>query len=472
MKQLTKISSFLTLIVLFTLSSCVKNEVTNVKLSKSTISINVGQSDSLVTTVTLTGDMTKQPVTWTAGDSKIVTVKEGTEVSNSETNTSGSFTKTIVITGVSAGTTNLTIRAGDKTAICQITIGQTNYSFNKVLASNWGDYYETGNNSFDMYLLENSLSIDTSGNISGTGTFIYFDFSVPITQNTMAAGDFTLTNTGDVNTFFPGAFVKNQSGDTIAIGTHIVTVSTTEIRTTLVKDGHYTVTANGDNFLIEGDVTTETNEIIHFSFSGAIPVADKREVPVELFPAFTQGRLYYYGDAYNSGTSNNFVAYLATKDVNFADSTIKGEVLMLELNTARTVTDSIPNGTYNMMPDLTMANLIPGSLVPGYLTTSGAQWGTWYFGDTTKKLKTGNIVVNKTGSQYTINYQLYDRVGSKISGTFTGALDYYNGTATSSGVAAQAGVDTRIKKSTNETRSFTSNLQKKANKIKTFRYKR
>ncbi|HEY6913571.1 MAG TPA: hypothetical protein VI413_02760 [Paludibacter sp.] len=459
MKQLIKISSFFTLIALFTLTSCGKNEVTNISLNKSAIAINVGQSDSVITTITITGDMNQQPVTWTAGDSKIISVEEG--VSKDASNKSESLSKTIVVTGLAAGQTTLTIKAGEKTAVCQISVNQTNYNFNKTLTSNWGDYYETGNNSFDMYLLENSLSIDTSGNISGTGTFLYIDFSVPITQNAMIAGDFTSSYNGEINTFFPGEVYENN-----IYGTRIVTVYNDSAVITLVKDGHYSITYAGDNFMIEGDLITETNEIVHFSYNGIMPVADRREVPVELSPAFTQGRLYYFGDAYNSGTANNFVAYLATKDVNFSDSIINGEVLVLELNAALTATDALPNATYNMMPELTTENLIPATLVPGYLTTDGDKWGCWYFGETTKKIKTGNAVISKSGDQYTINYQLFDRFGSKISGTYTGALTYYNATA-SSGIAAA-----KIKKSSTKVRSFTTNTVRKITKMKTFRYKR
>jgi len=460
MKQLTKISSFIILTVLFTLSSCAKNEVTNVTLSKSLIALKVGQSDSVVTTITLNGDMTKQPVTWTAGDSKIISVKEG--VSQNTSKNTESFTKTIVVTALSAGTTTIAIKAGEKTAICQINVNQTNYNFNKVLTSNWGDYYDIGNNNFDMYLLENNLSIDTSGNISGKGTFLYLDFSVPVTQNSMVSGDFTPSYNGDVNTFFPGEVYENN-----IYGTRIVTMHNDSATVTLVKDGHYSVTYVGDNLLIEGDLTTIDNEIVHFSYTGAIPVADKRELPVELSPKFTQGRLYYFGDAYKSGISNNFLVRLATKDVNYSDSILNGEVLDLELNTPLTVTDSIPNGTYNMIGKLTeTTDLSPYSLVFGYISTTGNNFGCWYYGATSKSLKTGSAVISKSGSQYTINYTLFDRFGSKIYGTYTGVLDYTDGTTPAPSAVSAARV-----KSINQTKSI-SNIQQITKRIKSFKLKK
>jgi hypothetical protein len=427
MKQLTKTSLFLALMMLLTLSSCQKNEVTDLTISKSAITLKVGLSDTLVTTASWSGDISKQPMTLTSSDTTIATVKE-IAPKDVSINKAGSFTKSIAIKARKAGTTNVTVEVGGKTAICQITVSQTNLSFSQIFASNWSDYYDVGTNNFTFHLLENTLQVDTAGKIHGIGNLLFIDFNVPITQNTIAEGYFTASNKFEANTFLPSEISNNQ-----IYGSYIKTFGKDSITTTLVQDGHYSITAVGKNYRIDGELITTKNEVIHFSYSGSIPLAN-REIPVEITPDFTQGRLYYYGDTYKSGTSNNFTAYLATKDVNFADSIINGEILMLEINTALTATDSIPSGKYSMMPDLLTANLIPKSIVPGYTTNNGNNWGSWYYGQTTKKLKTGDVVVSKSGDQYTINYQLSDRFGSKVSGIFTGPLSYYNGT-TGSGVA-------------------------------------
>ena len=466
MKQLTKKSLFLIMLVLFTLASCVTNEVTSLKLNKSTISLNVGQADSLVATVTLKGDLSNQPISWMASNNDIVTITESNEQSSSRTGTGDSFTKTIIFSALKSGTTTVTLQAGEKTASCEITVGQTNYSFNQAYTSNWGDYYETGNNSFDMYLLENTLSINDTGALIGTGTFLYLDFSVAITQNAINEGNFIATNSGAVNTFLPGQLVDSQ-GQSFAIGTRIVTLGETTSTLSLVKDGHYSITAKGDNFLIEGDLTTESNEVVHFSYEGPVPVTDQREEPVEISPLLTKGELVYFGDAYETAVSNNFVAYLATEGVNFEDSVLNGEMLMLELNTPLTVKDSIPNGTYNMITKLTVAaDLAPSSLVFGYTTDDGDNWGCWYYGETAKKLSTGNIVVSKSGNQYTINYTLFDRIGSKIYGTFTGPLKYIDGTAPTPSAVSAARV-----KSYYQSKSI-SKIQQNTKRIKSFRVKK
>lgn len=423
--KITKISSLLSLLVLFAFTSCVKDEVTSVALSKSNIAFNVGQSDSLDITVTWSGDLTEQPVSWTANNTSLVNIAES--VVKNKTKSGNTFTKTIVLTALKAGTTTISFQSGKKTTNCEITVNQTNYTFNKAATSNWSDYYDIGTNSFDMYLLENTLSVDTAGNLIGNGTMLYLDFNVPITQDAIVEGTFTVAQSGDPNTFFPGQLDKSQ-GESIVIGTHLVTYNETTSSTTLITDGHYSITVKGDHFLIEGNLVSETNEVIHFSYEGLLPVTQK-EVPVEIYPALTKGELVYSGDAYNQGVSNNFVVYLGSESVNFEDSILHGKILMLEFNTSLTVKDSIPSGTYTMITKLTAANdLAPYGLVFGYTTTDGSNWGSWYYGDTTNKLKTGNMVVSKSGNQYSIIYSLYDRFGSKISGTFVGMLTYIDAT--------------------------------------------
>lgn len=461
MKKITIKSLFFAVLMVLTLASCEKDEVTSLKLNKSTISLNVGQADSLVATVTLTGDLSSQPLSWVTSNNDIVSIRESSEKSSSSAE--DSFTTTIIFSALKSGTTVVTLKAGAKTATCEISVNQTSYSFNQAYTSNWGDYYETGNNSFDMYLLENSLSINDTGALIGTGTFLYLDFSVAITQNVISEGNFILTNSGAVNTFLPGELIDYE-GETYTVGTRIVTLGETSSTLSLIKDGNYSITAKGENFLIEGDLTTETNEVVHFTYEGPVPVTDQREVPVEISPVLTKGEMVYFGDAYETAVSNNFVAYLATEGVNFEDSVLNGEILMLEFNTSLSVTDSIPNGTYNMITKLTEAtDLAPGSLVFGYTTNVGDKWGCWYFGETNKALQTGNIVVSKSGDQYTINYTLFDRIGSKIYGTFTGPITYIDGTA-----PAPSGVSAARVKSFKQTKSI-SNIQKKAKRIKSFR---
>jgi hypothetical protein len=159
----------------------------------------------------------------------------------------------------------------------------------------------------------------------------------------------------------------------------------------------------------------------------------------KILPSMTQGELDYYGDAYSTkdtikGTgSNNFVVYLASSGIDLNTFQGIGEMMYIEINTPLTVTDSIPAGTYVMMTDLSsLANFKPYTLVPGYTDSSNSQWGCWYFGNISDPVSSGNIVVTKVNTIYTITYEFYDSYGVKISGNYHGTLSYLDNTKPSS----------------------------------------
>lgn len=458
MKLFTKSKLLSIAISIIVFVSCNTNEVTKLGLDKTTIALKIGQSDTITASISYSGDI-NDPVTWTAQNTELISFVEITGGRATVSNDEKSMEKKIAITGLKTGTTLITLKVGDKSIDCQVTVSQTSYNFSKIYASNYGDYYEDGTNNFTIYLLENSLNVNDTGKISGVGTLLLLDFSVAITQNSLSEGNFISSNNGGVNTFFPGEFVEYQN-QTYVFGSRIVKIGQTNSTTTLVVEGTYSIKFSDTGFTIEGDLTLGTNESIHFVYNGPVNVVDEREVPVEISPTLTKGRLYYYGVAYKDATTNNFVAYLASQSVNFTDSIWDGDILMLEINTPKTVTNNIPVGTYNVIPKLTEAtDLVPSSLVFGYEAESGDKWGTWFFGDSAKKIKTGNMVVSKDGDQYTINYTLFDKVGSKVYGTFVGPLEYIDGTIAPSGVSAS-----RVK-SIHQTKSI-SNIHKPTKRIK------
>jgi hypothetical protein len=109
---------------------------------------------------------------------------------------------------------------------------------------------------------------------------------------------------------------------------------------------------------------------------------------------------------------------------------------MIEFNTPDSVHNYIPDGTYQMMTELTYQQLVPFSLVFAYQTENEDQWGTWFYGaTTTKALNAGNMTVAKSGENYSIQYEFYDRIGSKVWGTYNGPLTYIDGTQESSASA-------------------------------------
>ncbi len=86
------------------LISCGNNTVKTISLNKTTDAMILGQIDSLVANMTVTGDISKLPKTWSSGNVAVATVKDG------------------VITAITAGNTTISVQAGDKLATCELTV--------------------------------------------------------------------------------------------------------------------------------------------------------------------------------------------------------------------------------------------------------------------------------------------------------------------------------------------------------------
>lgn len=125
MKQTIKLHSLLGIIALVLLTSCTKNEVTNITTDKISTELFVGQTDSITAIVNATGDL-DQPITWTSSNTAVATIKESVIAQSvSKTNNVSTIIKKGVITGVSAGSATITVQAGSKTTTFDVKINSS-----------------------------------------------------------------------------------------------------------------------------------------------------------------------------------------------------------------------------------------------------------------------------------------------------------------------------------------------------------
>ena len=429
-----KLNILIVLVVLISFYSCKKDEVTRVNLNNNKITLKVGEKDTILANLSYNGDINKFPITWSSSSTSIVQVTDG------------------VINAIGEGSATITAQAGGKTATCQITVVKRNidFVFTKISASFWGDYFKVGSNNLTMYFLENTLSIDPSGNLKGNGSYLYIDFNIAASDTTLSEGTYSIANTRAPKTFIPGDTVRYQ-GNTFAIGTNILTIGS-NAKFYIIKDGYYKISKNGSGFKIEGQLISTKEEIIQFAYNGSIDLINQIK---PIYPALTQADLYYWGDIYKSKTANNFTVFLGDKNINMDSLSGNGDVLMLELNAPLSVTNSIPDGTYEMMTGLQIQYLLPYTMVPGYSSSSGNKWGTWYLGKSSEALLSGNAIFTRTGDTYNINYQLFNDIKTKVSGTFSGKMRYFDYSSSSSGVRAE-----KIRQL--QTQKATKNLKQKS----------
>lgn len=136
--------------------------------------------------------------------------------------------------------------------------------------------------------------------------------------------------------------------------------------------------------------------------------------------SFNEGYLFYFGDYYATGKSNNYQVYLINGST--ADTAV------IEFNTDTVAKTYLPVGTYSMVssPDYTFTEFAPFTLVAADYTYN---FGSWY---ATKTIFTGledgyaTISTTDNYNTYSIVYELSDSFGNIISGEYDGYLYYFD----------------------------------------------
>ncbi len=142
----------------------------------------------------------------------------------------------------------------------------------------------------------------------------------------------------------------------------------------------------------------------------------------EIFPVLSKGEIWYFGDVYNSGTSNNFLVCLAGNDINMDNLSGTDDVMFLEFNTELTVTNNVPTGIYEISE-----NFQPKTMVPGWTETNGNPWGTWFFGSTNNDVVDGFVkVTNTNNTNYKFELNLTDFFGNVITGNYQMNLPFFD----------------------------------------------
>lgn len=146
------------------------------------------------------------------------------------------------------------------------------------------------------------------------------------------------------------------------------------------------------------------------------------EVGNEILPVLTKGEIWYYGDVYDSGTSNNFLVCLAGPDINMENLSGNDDIVFLEFNTDLSIKTQIPTGIYEISDSFQ-----PGTMVPGWVEDNGNPWGTWYFGITYNDAVDGFVnVTNNNNGNYSFELHLTDYFGNSITGIYQMNLTFFD----------------------------------------------
>lgn len=159
---------------------------------------------------------------------------------------------------------------------------------------------------------------------------------------------------------------------------------------------------------------------------------------------FVYGELYYYGDYYEVGISNNFEIYLFDEAL-LTDGI--GRLLYIELNASLSAIDELPDGTYTAMTGFNDSDFKPFTFSPAYTYENDV------YGSCVARVENNSIVestyiiggeftVSKSNNVYTIAYSFEtlneNNENAIFAGSFTGELDYYDETDSSGAPALRS----------------------------------
>ncbi|MDP4239683.1 MAG: hypothetical protein Q8904_09485 [Bacteroidota bacterium] len=243
MKEIMKLSLLVSLFTLVLFASCTKNEITSITLNKTTEVFNIAQTDSLIATIQVKGDINKFPITWTTSNSSVVTVVNGK------------------IEGIGVGNAVITAKAGDLTSTCNVNVSDQIVPItNEGHLIYRGDKFDTSlSNYFDVYLF-------------GARDTLVLSFNLPLAiTDSLPVGSYSVISLSYLSDFKPNTSNPAFSADGISVWGSFFIGKTVNP----VKSGSIVVSTINKNYAIEYNLVDFYGNNIYGTFLGNLTYHDE-----------------------------------------------------------------------------------------------------------------------------------------------------------------------------------------------------
>lgn len=204
MKKITKLITLISALLMLIVSSCTKDEITAITLNKPTGTLIVGQTDTLTADIAFQGKIKDLQKTWSSSNSTVATVANG------------------IITALRNGTSIITVKSGNKTATCEITVVDKIYPL-MTQGELWyyGNVYKTkdsidikASNNFEVYLASAGINMESPDN---KGEMLIIELNTPLTvMDSIPVGIYEMMTDSHLNKATPfslvPAFIDTYSG--------------------------------------------------------------------------------------------------------------------------------------------------------------------------------------------------------------------------------------------------------------------
>ncbi len=260
MRTTIKINLLISIIAILAFTACTENEVNKVSISKNSLTLNIGQIDSLFADTDYSGNIVPS-IVWTTDNNAVVTVKNGE------------------IEALKKGTATIKATAGDKSATCTVTVDD---KIAPLMTQGELWYYGDGygieiSNNFVVYL--GSAGINMT-DFSGEGQVMYLEFNTGLGSVTnLPSGTYTIVD-ANPDLFTPSTMVSGFEYDSYLYGTWYFGNTTNS-----VIAGSANVTQNaGNKYIIQYDLIDQYGNNIKGTFNGTLAYFDGTQSQ-EIIPA-------------------------------------------------------------------------------------------------------------------------------------------------------------------------------------------
>ena len=374
-KKLVDILCLLTLLV--GLAACDEYPVESVVLNPTSLSLNVGEQDTIEVRIYPLSSAYANTVKWQSSDESVAVVSAKG-----------------VVTAVYSGKCTITATAGKQSATCEVVVNDLDYdlTFDRATALYYGDAYNVGTNNFALRMLGAGLSLDNEGALVGEGLFVNIDMNVPADKLSVPGGNYSVSASREAFTFVPGALYE-EDGVQYATGTFVGQRTADGLRVVFIATGTFWMNQTGDSYTCEAHFVGTHNEDVVVRFGGKIDVLDRSgTTPPVTYTFETQSVVQeFLGDAYAVGL--NTFRFTATD----ADT-----LLQFDLYAPLSVGDLCPNGHYEF------AGARAYSIAAASFT----------YGTEVKTIASGEVVVAQTEAGQSFRCTFVDETGRIIDGHF------------------------------------------------------
>ena len=230
-------------------------KVQSVKLDPSELELEIGESFQIEMIISPISAIIYNPTSWQSSDPNVAQVDNKGNV-----------------TAIYAGECIITGKTKHCADYCKVTVTAPNFDFDftKAIVFDDGIDAETGRRNLILRLHEETLSIDSTGVISGNGNFLNINLFAPANSTLLPAGQYLVSDTIADFTILPGALIQ-EGNSYYATGSYLGQYTDNGLSVLFFTEGNIKIT---EGYSILCSFLGSKTEKIDATFSGEIPLYD------------------------------------------------------------------------------------------------------------------------------------------------------------------------------------------------------